>query len=244
VTLAKFIAEADLANQTEISKTCLLAFYYLKKEGITEFTSADYARWIEGHNFGKPNTTRLTERLKKCRDTVRGSKPGTFRLQHKYLLALEAQFPQLSEKSQEVSDHGTILPPILYEKTRGYIESVARQINAAYEHNIFDGCAVLMRRLEEILLILSYEHLGITAAIKDPVAGTYYMLERIVNDAIRNPTLNLSRNSQKSVEAFRELGNYSAHKITYTCKREYIKEKIDEYRALVDELLHKSGLRT
>jgi len=38
--------------------------------------------------------------------------------------------------------------------------------------------------------------------------------------------------------------HYSAHKITYTCKREYIKEKIDEYRALIDELLHKAGLRT
>jgi len=221
VTLAKFIAEADFANQTEISRTCLLAFYYLKKDGIAEFTASDYAKWIEGHNFGKPNTHRLTERLRKNRNTVKGSKPGAFRLQHKYLLALEAKFPQLSEKSQEVIDHGTILPPILYEKTRGYIESLAKQINASYEYNIFDGCAVLMRRLEEVLLTMSYEHLGITAAIKDAATGTYYMLERIVNDAIRNPTLNLSRNSQKSVEGFRELGNYSAHKITYTCKREY-----------------------
>jgi hypothetical protein len=90
---------------------------------------------------------------------------------------------------------------------------------------------------------MAYEHLGIAAAIKDS-AGQYQMLEAIVSNAAGNPTLNLGRNSRKSIEVFRELGNYSAHKITYICKREYIKEKIDEYRALVDELLHKTGPRT
>lgn len=38
--------------------------------------------------------------------------------------------------------------------------------------NIFDGCAVLMRRLEEVLLILSYAHLKIEAASKDGTEAT------------------------------------------------------------------------
>jgi hypothetical protein len=156
--------------------------------------------------------------------------------------SLDAQFPQLSERSQEIIDDGTILPEALYGKTRGYIESLAKQINASYEHNIFDGCAVLMRRLEEVLLVLSYEKLGIEASVKDG-NGNYLLLEGIVRNAVSNTTLSLSRNSKASVETFRELGNYSAHKITYTCKREYINQEIGEYRALVDELLHKSGLR-
>jgi len=244
VKLAKFIVDADLANKTEVTKACLLAFYHLKKEGVEEFTSADYARWIEGHNFSQPNVTRLTKKLKKSTDTIKGSKSGTFRLEHTFLKQLEASFPQLSEKSQDVEDDGTILPPVLYENTRrGYVESLAKQINGSYEHNIFDGCAVLMRRLEEVLLIMSYENLGIAAAIKDG-SGQYVMLERIVADAAGNGTLNLSRNSRKSIETFRELGNYSAHKITYICRREFIKEKVDDYRALIDELLHKAGLRT
>ena len=70
------------------------------------------------------------------------------------------------------------------------------------------------------------------------------MLEAIVANATGNPALNLSRNARQWIETFRKLGNYSAHKITYTCRREYLKEKIDDYRALVDELLHKAGLRT
>lgn len=51
-------------------------------------------------------------------------------------------YPQLSQKSQEVVDDGTILPPVLYEKTRGFIESLAKQINRSYEENIFDGSLV------------------------------------------------------------------------------------------------------
>jgi hypothetical protein len=150
---------------------------------------------------------------------------------------------RIFEKPQTVADHGTILPPVAYENTRGYLETLAKQINRSYEENIFDGCAVLMRRLEEVLLILSYEHLKIADTIKD-ANGNYMLLEGIVANATGNATLNLSRNSRQSIETFRKLGNYSAHKITYTCRREYIAEKIDDYRALVEELLHKAGLRT
>jgi hypothetical protein len=197
---------------------------------------------VDDQRLPKPNTSRLAEKLGKCRDTVRGSKAGMFRLHHTYLKTMEGLYPQLSEKSQEVMDDGTILPEILYKGTRGYIESLAKQINKSYEHNIFDGAAVLMRRLEEVLLILSYENLGIAAAIKDG-NGNYFPLEGIVKDAASNTTMSLSRNSKKSIETIRELGNYSAHKITYICKREYIKENINEFRALVDELLHKAGIR-
>lgn len=98
----------------------------------------------------------------------------------------------------------------------GDLGSLAKQINASYEHNIFDGCAVLMRRLEEVLLILSYEHLGIETAIKD-ASGNYLLLESIVKNAEGNAKLGLSRNAKPSIETIRKLGNYSAHKVIYTC---------------------------
>jgi hypothetical protein len=243
VNLAKFIEIAELDKQSEVDRACLLAFYHLKKDRVTEFNATHYVQWIDGHNFSQPNKTRLNERLQQSTKTSRGNTKGTFQLRHTYLKELEAKFPHLAEKSQDVVDDGTILPPVLYEKTRGYIESLAKQINRSYEENIFDGCAVLMRRLEEVLLILSYEHLGIAAAIKD-TNGNYLMLEGIVKNAEGNSTLNLSRSSRGDIDVFRDLGNYSAHKVYYTCKREYIAEKIDKYRAMIDELLHKAGLRT
>ncbi|MBL8240143.1 MAG: hypothetical protein JNM66_22165 [Bryobacterales bacterium] len=241
MTLDKYITDSGLAEFDELDKVLYLAFYHLKKNSITEFSQADAAKWIRDQNMGNPNVSRLGTKLKNSRSTTRGSKAGMFCLHHKLLTELDGKFPQLSQKSQEVLDDGTILPPALYDKTRGYIESLAKQINRSYEENIFDGCAVLMRRLEEVLLILSYEHLGIAAEIKD-AAGQYLLLEGIVKNAQGNAKLGLSRNAKPTIEAIRKLGNYSAHKVTYTCKREYIKEEITDFRALVDELLHKAGI--
>jgi len=99
-----------------------------------------------------------------------------------------------------------------------------------------------MRRLVEILLILSYRHLKIESAIQDE-NGNFEMLEVIINDAKTNSTLGLSRNGKNSLNTFRERGNFSAHKIEYTCRREYIVPHIQDYRALVTELLHNAGIR-
>jgi len=92
------------------------------------------------------------------------------------------------------------------------------------------------------MLILSYRKLSIESAIQD-AAGNYKMLEGIINDAKTNSTLALSRNSKGMLDTFRELGNFSAHKIEYTCRREYIQPHIQDYRALIVELLYKSGIR-
>jgi len=243
MTIEKFIEAAELSKQNEVDRACLFSFFHFKNNGFSDFNADNYVQWIDGHNFSIPNKSRLNDRLRASAKTIRGAATGTFMLKHDYIKQLETKFPQLSQKSQEIIDDGSILPPILYEKTHGYIQSIAKQINASYENNIFDGCAVLMRRLEEVLLILAYEKLGVAAAIKDPTAGTYYMLERIVADARNNSTLNLSRSSRADIDVFRELGNFSAHKLTYLCRREYIAEKVDKYRALIDELLHKAGFQ-
>lgn len=185
----------------------------------------------------------LHDNLRSSRETLRGSGGNTFRLHANFVRTLEKSFPQLLEKSQDVIDAGTILPEVDYQKTRGYIETLAKQINASYENNLFDGCTVLMRRLVEVLLILSYRHLRIEAAIQD-AHRNYLMLDAVIGDAKANASLALSRNSKACLDTFRQLGNFSAHNIEYTCRREYITPHIQEYRALVTELLHTSGIRT
>jgi len=65
----------------------------------------------------------------------------------------------------------------------------------------------------------------------------------IVNDAKTNSTLNLSRNAKSCLDQFRMLGNFSAHKIYYNCKRDDIGKVALEYRAIFEELLYKSGIR-
>jgi hypothetical protein len=241
MTLAQFATACDLTSLTETDRTCYLAFFYQKTKGHDEFIASEAATWLVDYGFPAPNRTRLDTRLRESRNTIRG------KIGHKLSLAfvreLEVKFPSLSQKSQDIVDDGTILPEIDYKDTRSYIVSLAKQINASYEHNLFDGCAVLMRRLVEVLLILSYRKLQIESAIQDS-AGNFLMLETIVTNAKNNATLGLSRTSKPFLDTFRELGNFSAHRVEYTCRREYITPHIQGYRALVVELLHKAGIRT
>ncbi len=240
MTLDQFTTACDLTNLVETDRACHLAYFYLKTKNVEEFTASDAATWLVAYGFSAPNRTRLDNKLKETRNTIRG-KSG-HKLSLGFMRELQGRYPSLSQKSQDIVDDGTILPEIYYQNTRGYIESLAKQINASYEHNIFDGCAVLMRRLVEVLLILSYRKLQIERAIQDS-AGNFLMLEAIVTNAKNNTTLGLSRTSKPFLDTFRDLGNFSAHRVEYICRREYIAPHIPNYRALVVELLHKAGIR-
>jgi len=240
VTIDQFASASDLDSLLEVDKVCRLAFFHLKAQHIEEFTVRDASQWLISAGYAAPNQTRLEGKLRESRSTIKGQRG--WRLRVDFVKDLDAKFPAVSARPQEVVDAGSLIPEVDYGRTRGYVESLAKQINASYEHNLFDGCAVLMRRLVEVLLILSYRKLNIESAIHDN-SGNYEMLEKIVNNAKTNSILGLSRNSKSSLDIFRQLGNFSAHKIEYMCRREYIQPHIQEYRALVVELLHKAGLR-
>lgn len=240
--LKTFEQLASLNGLGEVEKACYLAFFHLKTSQQAEFAVAHVAKWLEELHYSKPNLSRLRTNLRSSRDTVAGSGKDNFRLQRDFIARLEALFPSMADDAEEIVDMGSILPKALYVRTRGYVESLAAQINASYENKIFDGCAILMRRLMEILLIESYAHLGISNEIKGQ-DGNYMMLERIVDSAKNNKTLQLSRNSKETIEDIRKLGNFSAHKIHYICKSQDIKSVQLEFRALFEELLYKSGIR-
>lgn len=240
-TVENFAKEARLDDAMELERVVLLGFYYLKTANKEQFTAAEAAEWLTRLSYPRPNVARLGSNLSASKDVVRGTHPGSHKLHRAALHQLEGTFPKLME-SEEIEHTGSILPKALYSDTRGYLESLADQINSSYEHNIFDGCAVLMRRLMEILLILSFENHSVAAEIKH-TDGTYLMLEIIIGKAKNNQQLKLSRNSREALETFRNLGNFSAHKIHYNCKREDIKKVALDYRALIEELLYKAGIK-
>lgn len=241
MNLETFASESKLVEKKELEKVRLVAYFFLITAEKTEFSLADVNSWFGILHLAKPNSSRLEGNILKSPRFIRGSTKLLFRLHAKEVIELNELFPQL-KSNEEVFSFDTILPKSLYNVNRGYIESLGKQINSSFEHNIFDGCAVLMRRLLEILLVHSYEKIGIESTIKGN-DGNYWMLDGIVKDAITNSKLGLSRNSKDCLDKFRELGNFSAHKIYYVCQKQYIEEVIQNYRACIEELLYKSGLK-
>jgi hypothetical protein len=141
------------------------------------------------------------------------------------------------DASEEIISNDALLPKTIYAASPTYIVKLADQINASYDNNIFDGCAVLMRRLLEILLIQTYEKLGCEGDIQNS-DGNFRMLDGISNDAKTNGTLKLSRNTKKSLDDFKSVGNFAAHKIKYTTRRGDIQSVARDYRGAIEELLY------
>ena len=142
--------------------------------------------------------------------------------------------------AKEYSDD--VIPFEVYRGIPSYIRRIANQINKSFHFEIYDGCLVLMRRLTETLLILTYVKFGVGSVIKDE-AGNYFRLSNIINNALSNSTLSLTSNSKKSLKHFAIGGNLSAHNLYFTARKKDISPELRlQFRAMVEELLNKGGL--
>lgn len=238
-----FSTQFNLVEKSEIEKVEYLAYFLLENKQEPEFTVSGISSLIFALGFAKPNQTRLKGKVKKSKSFVNGTKSGQFRLSAKKLASLRSNHPDISE-SEEVLSDDSILPEILLQETkRPYLIKLAQQINASYENNLFDACTLIMRRLLEVLLIQCFEHSNIEADVMDG-EGNYQNLKTLINKASSRTEIDLSNDVKKDMHNFRELGNLSAHRVKYNCRRDDIRKTKLEYRAIVEELLYAGGLVT
>ena len=130
----------------------------------------------------------------------------------------------------------------IFDGLQQNFQTICKQINASYEHNLYDCTAVMMRRLLEGLLIMVYQNNDIESEIKNK-NDRPLTLDKIIKNAEKNSKLLLSTNTKNNMYKFKELGNYSAHKIWYNTTRKDIEPLIFSYRVIIEELIYKSGLK-
>lgn len=137
----------------------------------------------------------------------------------------------------------SVLPQAIVSGTRGYIERVTQQINGTYEKGWFDGCAVMMRRLLETLIIECFEANGIAAKIKKPNTGDFLLLADLISCLLQEPAWNLGRNTKLALPKLKTLGDLSAHSRRYNAHREDIDKQIPDFRTTCQELVYLAGLK-
>lgn len=238
--LNDYVEKTALIDATELDKVKLIAFYLLKNKNQKEFSLAEVVEIFDKLHLSKPNISRLRDKLLTTKSILKGV-DNNFKLHAKEIRNLELEYPQVLYRGESIVSDDTIIPTALTNDTRGFIELLARQINACYQFNIFDGCAVLMRRLLEILLILTYEKFDLSDEIRESDQN-YITLENIIKAAKQSKIISLSKDSKATLDIFRELGNYSAHKIYYNARLSDIDQIKLKYRATIEELLYKAGL--
>lgn len=147
---------------------------------------------------------------------------------------------QEMDTSNTIISNSSIIPNELIDGLQRNIKQLCYQINSSYEHNLFDCCAVIMRRLLEILLIETYATNGLDDEIKLE-NGYYLTLDKLIDKIDISKKIRFSATTKKDLKQIKEIGNLSAHKIWYNCTKTDIDAIKQKYRLIIEELLYLSG---
>lgn len=253
--LLDFIENAIMPGDNIYTQAAKLCYYDYKENGKEHFTKRDVQLLLLDSGLGLHVPEKIVfsmELMKKYRlmkpsqdDDQRTGKPSKASERWELIPVTMDRYDRDYAhlwRSYVQSDSELIDEETFCGK-RGYLDQLILQINCCYSSHCYDACAVLMRRLIEILLIMAYEKLGIADAIRDNRGDQsgYKTLNSIVKDAMVNRDLNLSRHKHY-LNDIRELGNYSAHNIYYTANLRDIDHIRTEYRVIIEELYYKAGL--
>jgi len=97
-----------------------------------------------------------------------------------------------------------LFPLALISSTeRGYLLTIAKQMNGCFREGWYDACAVMMRRLVEIAIIESFEHHKIENEIKDG-NGNYLQLTELIDRTLAEPALRLRSQYQDRIAEIEE----------------------------------------
>jgi hypothetical protein len=130
---------------------------------------------------------------------------------------------------------------IITRTKRGYLATIAHQMNGCMREGWFDACAVMMRRLLKAVIIEAYEHHSIADRIKDG-SGNYVQLTALIDVALNEPKIPLSRHVKNALPKLRNVGHRSAHGRFFTAQKGDIDNVKDGVRLTIEEFLHHAGL--
>lgn len=135
-----------------------------------------------------------------------------------------------------------VVPHSLFKNTRGYLEKVAFQINGTYEASCYDACAVMIRRLVEVLIIECFDAHGKAAQVKNS-HGDFLYLQDLITALLAEGSWSLGRNTKAGLLRLKTIGDQSAHSRRYNARREYVDDVIIDLRTVAEELLYLSGIK-
>jgi hypothetical protein len=157
---------------------------------------------------------------------------------------IQADIPQHLKPPAEgfQAETDQVIPLSYVRNTRGYIIKAVNQVNGCYEKGWSDACAVMIRRLCEILIIEVYEAKGMISKIQD-LNGNYFSLDALIKCVVSEPTWNLNRFSKQTLPKVADAGNLSAHGNRYVAHIADLVLLIPGLRATVQDLIKLSGIQ-
>ncbi len=230
--------------KTNAEKALVILWYYDRSQTDVAMTSGQLTKIMGDYHIGTPNPTLLAEAIRKTKLANEGK--GGFSLKPGSPGVIRSWLPSNIDGVQPAMDHSTgYLSEAVWKGTRGYIESVCKQLNGCFQHAYYDAASVMLRRLMETLVIEAYEHLNRQNEIKDG-DGNYFMLKHLVdraNGKTPHVGLNLGRDAKKNLEEVKALGDKSAHNRRFEAHAPDLVNIKDGVRTAAQELIQIANLK-
>ena len=235
--LESYILYIDNFLNLPASKKIDFFVYYLliiiKRDGVT-YKEVD-ACFEELHIQPYSNTAQyLSNKSKGPKSQFLKNKNGKYYLQRFYKESIDKQFGKISIPEASNSKY---LPFEIFDNTRGYIQQIAEQTINSYDLGLFDACAVLTRKLLEVLIIECFERHRIENLIKKH-DDCYFYLSDLITELLKEPQWNLSRNAKQSLPKIKQIGDLSAHNRRYFARKNDADLIRDNLRIVLEELIH------
>ena len=161
-------------------------------------------------------------------------KNGKYYLERSYKEIIDKQFGKIPLPKASDSKY---LPFEIFNETRGYIQLIAEQTINSYDLGLFDACAVLTRKLLEVLIIECFERHKIDNMIKK-ADGCFFYLSDLITELLKEPKWNVSRNAKQALPKIKKIGDLSAHNRRYFARKHDADLLRDDLRIVLEELIH------
>lgn len=231
----QFLQKIGLLNIKSADRAVALLWYHTVQGNDSGLTCTFICKSLEDNDFGKQNPTRLARAFSKDKRVVLGSGKN-FKISIKAMPNLTNEYASLLE-IMPAKPSDSVVEQNLFKNCRGYTKKVIHQLNASYDHGLYDCCAVMCRRLLETLIIESYQEKKLADEIKDS-SGYYFMFSGLLNHIENNKQIHLGRNSLRALKDFKILGDLSAHNICFNARKPDIDKIQNGLRIVCEELLY------
>lgn len=234
MTVQELINEANIKRNSWYNKPGN-GFLFIPYYGGTE----DYILWLKRTiKYLKQNFS-TNEDAKRFIELGINKTSNDSREFEEMMCCLQMLVDEKIEQTIVISERELIDLTII-DKAPGYITDVLKEANECYKYSIYNGCAILLRKVTENLIIEAFDKNNRINEIKD-INGDFFMLKGLIEKLLKaNPQLwNISRNTKKSLEEIKKIGDLAAHNIKFSTRKSDIDKIIDDYRLALEEI-HKS----
>ena len=158
-------------------------------------------------------------------------------------LADELAFKTRSDLAAEIEAAGVpsaasvsvaFIPNELIDDQHGVLKKVLWEVNRSYDVACYNGCAAMIRRLVESLIVQGFEHHGVADRIKRD--GNYVDFSELIGKAVAETTLGLTRNTKRVLPDLKFFGDLAAHNRKALVRKDDLDRLHHAIRSAIEEL--------